>query len=74
MAPRFCYGGFTLASENSQFTFWLVRQIGHRREPSIRWLDPNFVIHGCANSLFAAKMSLLALRQIERCILWHTEY
>ena len=37
------------------------RQVGHRRESSVRWLDPNFVIHGCANSLFAAKMSRLAL-------------
>jgi hypothetical protein len=38
------------------------RQIGQRREPSVRWLDPNFVIHGCANSLFAAKISLLGHR------------
>src|SRR5712692_5366547 len=30
--------------------------------PSVRWLDPNFVIHRCANSLFAAKISFLGHR------------
>ena len=35
------------------------RHVGHGTEPSVRWLDPNCVIDGCTNSLFAAKISFL---------------
>jgi len=42
------------------------RQIGHRTEPSVRWLNHNFVIHDCPNSLFAAKISFLGNRNDRR--------